>query len=408
MPKVNFKVTDSELQKINKMKRLSGMGDKPIKQWILNIAKDIPLQDTPAEMISRNTQHSLSKMWMENFADNMPDILWARIECTKCGMEYEVNTWSEREVCRYCGKSVEVLQTRNVSEFPKFNGKAGIVVAAGPSVRPELGSPHLDMIANDWNGCTIVTDRMTGPVLEKGIIPTIVSAVDGHRKLILKWFDKPIVKEYAEDLNVLCSITVANSVIKYLNKIGANLYFYTPLMDQFGPEFSLSRRMAMMGGVTCLSSGGNVGTQCMVVGYYLHCNPIGIVGMDLGYREGDPIENTPYYSTIVSQCGGDVSLAEKSYRRLKHPYFGTNAVTDEIFWYYKEAFLDLMRRIRSLDVVNCTEGGILFGDGVRSMWLKDFIAEYTDGGVEVPISERFFAAPPLPYESVKKEEVKNE
>jgi hypothetical protein len=399
----------------------------------MHLCKDISVEDDPSKMISKSTQKKLGKMWLENFADNMPAAVWARVKCNRCDIEYEVNTWEERERCRYCSKSdMEVLKTRNIHEFGKLNGTAGIVIGAGPSVRPELGSKHLDMIAQEWKGATVVCDRMTIPCLEHGIIPTVIGSVDGSRDHIIKWFKDPIVEEYGDQLHVFCGTTVAHNVIEYLlcHKVNVyffnplmdhvqnvieyllchkvNVYFFNPLMDHVQSRTSMTYRMANMNGITCMSAGGNIGSGCMVIGYYLHLNPIGLVGIDFGYRKDDPIENTAYYSALMKGTGGVTAHVEKLFKHIHHPFFKTDAITDTIFWYYREAFLGLVLTTKNYRVVNCTEGGTLFGQGMECMWLQDYIDEFSEAGVPVPETDRWFAPPEETFVRKRKKEEDDE
>ena len=92
--------------------------------------------------------------------------------------------------------------------------------------------------------------------------------------------------------------------------------------------------------------------------------------MDLGYAPGTPLENTQYYKEIAELFG---PRAADAYVRVYNPHLKATWYADPAYYWYRQSFLEMARAAECV-TLNCTEGGILFGKGVRFLPLKTFLA----------------------------------
>ncbi len=295
------------------------------------------------DRVQQNTCSILGPLWMDNFAQNIPQVR--------------------------AGKSI--------GDLPKCEGHSALVIGAGPSVEKRK---HLDLLASSgYKGIIFSTDRMLIPCLKKGVIPNYVVSVDGNGELIQKFFDDPIVKEYGKEVKVCATTTVHPNTIKRINDAGIKIYWFHGMLDSLTAIDSLTYWINKMAPKTIISCGGNCGTTSIVLAYYLKCNPIGFIGMDFGYLEDARMEDTSYYHQIKEVAQSNSALMS-AYVKVKHPFFNTVALTDLVFLRYRDAFLKAIEwtKHKQYRVINMTEGGIIFGLGVEYMWFKDFLKQYKE------------------------------
>jgi hypothetical protein len=57
---------------------------------------------------------------------------------------------------------------------------------------------------------------------------------------------------------------------------------------------------------------------------------------------------------------------------VHNPYLNKEFFTDPAYLWYRNAFLELVKD-GSSETYNCTNGGILFGDGISFIELKEYI-----------------------------------
>ncbi|MEY3021944.1 MAG: hypothetical protein RIS86_1142 [Planctomycetota bacterium] len=151
-------------------------------------------------------------------------------------------------------------------------GRLGIVVSAGPSLRRNL---HLLAQPGVRDRCVIVaTQTVLKPLLADGIRPHFVAALDWHR----------ISKRFYEGLKAAdCSDTTlvldpqANPVIA-ASYPGPVRSIAAPHLDALlGP---LARDMGR------LPPGATVAHLCYQIARFLGCDPVALIGQDLGFTDG--------------------------------------------------------------------------------------------------------------------------
>jgi hypothetical protein len=123
-----------------------------------------------------------------------------------------------------------------------------------------------------------------------------------------------------------------------------------------------------------LQTAGNVGAFSWIFSWaILGKSPTALIGLNLGYLADAKIENTNHYDELlkVSDTPEDLS---KRYKKILNTDLDCEVLLDPVFDYYREAFLDLVKRTPSwTKTINATEGGSLFGEGIENMPFSDFL-----------------------------------
>lgn len=326
--------------KIIESKNHSGSGNSSWTDWFEYILEHIPSNE-PSDSITEGTLEQFAQLWMENIAQNM-------------------------EV---------ILSSKSIKELPKHTNASAIVIAAGPSLKK---NNHLETLRkSDFKGIIIAVDRMLIPLLKEGIIPDYVINADGHRDNILKFFDDPIVDEYADEFKVVFATLAPPNVVK---RFKGDKYFYNAMIDDPKAKKSISKYLRFLTQKPNLNTTGNVGGFGVIFAYYLKCNPIGMIGLNLSYPAETPFDETYSYQNIKKAYPEmtDEDIYTTFYEECTHPFFKTRCYTEPIFSYYKEGLLDAAHYMvaEGYEIINCTEGGIIFEEPIESMWFKDFLRKY--------------------------------
>lgn len=353
--KIVIELPETIFRKLRMKKELDGFGDKTWSDYARYLAKDVRLRPTEKETIQQTTKDSLLQTWMQNFAENLPHILK--------------------------GKTIADEVPPNPDDVPKG---VAIVVGAGPSVWKHK---HLDLLAeSDFKGVVVATDRMLIPCLKAGVVPNYVLSVDGNREKIIQWYDDPIVDEYGKKIKAFLITCVAHNVLQRCRKAKMQVRWFHPIFDDWRQLESFTRVQKLMTsskklpyGVPAMQCGGNTGTACWIMSHaLLRRSPIALIGLDLGYNEDTPIEETAYYKSLSKELGDDIQKIKLAFRWFYNPYFKTKAYAEAIFDHYRRSFLELTQETQPwVETINCTEGGTLFGPGIHCMYFKDFL-EYCD------------------------------
>ena len=148
------------------------------------------------------------------------------------------------------------------------------------------------------------------------------------------------------------------------------LYWWNPMMDDAESPESVSRQLYRLNRVPCMVSGGNVGTAAWIFAHQvLSQREVAVVGMDLGYPPGTPLMRTQYYTELKTLFGDE---ADEAMIPVENPYTGETWSADPAYFWYRKCFLELAAQADCV-TSNCTEGGILFGKGVRWTPLEEFL-----------------------------------
>lgn len=320
---------------------------KPVIEQVLAL----PPKISNVMATGTHTSVNLMPMWTKNIRDNMP---------------YIVNTGDIKEVD---------------GKFGDLNAPA-IVIGAGPSLLDNAsGKDHLQMIADSaFNGVIIATDRVLKDCYEYCIDPDYVVVVDGSKRIYDRFFDHDIVRENANITTAILANHTHPTIAKEWDEHGGDILFYTSSI----PNEMLPNASSIIGLVTDnteINSGGNAGSFGLNLAHHMKCSTVALIGMDMSYKIGTPLSDTQYYQSYKEKTGyTDEELWENElFSTLHNPFFNTDCIIDTMFLTYLEPLRDFWIpgfRREGTHIINCTEGGALYGDEVECGWFKDFLEEF--------------------------------
>ncbi len=280
--------------------------------------------------------------------------------------------------------------------------ESAVVIGAGPSLHRK--NPVAELLASGYEGTVVACDGSLGYCLRNGLVPEYVVTLDPHPARVCRWFGDTelesredddyfrrqdldphlgmdeqrrnrelieLVNRHGPAIKAIICTSVAPNVTQRCLESGMELYWWNPLLDDVERPDSLTRRLHRHNGAPCMVSGGNVGASAWIAAsQVLRAREIAVTGMDFSYAPGTPIERTQYFTELLQLFGDQ---AHEAIIPVENPYLGETRLTDPAYYWYRESFLGLVRQARCV-TYNCTEGGILFGEPVRWLPLKEFLA----------------------------------
>ena len=299
---------------------------------------------TDAQRRQQETGQGLMQMWLMGFADNLHDIR-------------------------------EGLTLRDL--LPRENPtKPAVVVGRGPSF---FKHQHAKLLAEYRDKITIIsTDGASSELLRNGCIPDYVLSVDGSEK-VLPFYSTPEWTKFGPEIKVVLVVSTNHQVYEKCKENGSEVYWTMSLWDDWRYPDSLVRWMTMMtinrkrqDAVSTLRVGTNAGEGCFSLAYaILKFKTITLCGMDLGYPAGFPMEQTAYYQS-AKNAGVDMLHFSTVFTQYSHPQLG-KSFADPVFVQYRNGFRDMVSELHGVRVLNCTEGGTLFGENIEIIKLKDWL-----------------------------------
>jgi hypothetical protein len=290
-----------------------------------------------------------------------------------------------------------------LAETPLGTGDSALVVGAGPSLARRRSLERLRQ--SGWPGTVVAADGALGACLRAGVVPHVVVSVDPHPERIVRWFGDPrltapsaddyfrrqemdamhrqdevganralveLVDACGPKIKVAVATSAAPAVVERCEQAGMELYWWNPMYDDYERPDSCSRRLWEMNRLPCLNGGGNVGTAAWVLAHaVLGKTRIGLVGLDLGYAPGTPYAQTQYYPELVELLG---DRHPEAFVHSRNPVTGEMWFADPAYHWFREVFLQLAVEA-SCETYNCTEGGLLFGPGIRQASLETFLSD---------------------------------
>ena len=274
-------------------------------------------------------------------------------------------------------------------------GRICLIVSGGPSLLRRQCLERLKPVVDRF--VVVAADGGMGHCLRNGITPDYVLTVDPDRKRIVRWYgDSNLTKEKLEDdyfrrqdldeffrtdeiarneqqirmvdaagpnMRAILSTSVCEDVTRRAIGSGMDVYWWNPIYDDVSDENSITRTLYRSNKVPCMNAGGNVGTAAVVFSVrILKAHRVVMLGMDFSYHADTPIERTQYYDQLKAFMT-DAELPY-AFKTIHNPHLLEDYYTDPAYFWYREAFLDLMRHFDGCEIINATEGGILFGDGI--------------------------------------------
>jgi hypothetical protein len=343
-------------QRLLKQKSADGFADKSWKEWVF--AKASPsLQVTDAEGIRQSTRHGLRQLWGRNM-----------------------------------GHNIAYLRRRDMKSLRDMEptAKPVLVVGGGPSI--EQHNQLETLASSNRENLTVVTcDKMLIPLLAHGIVPDYVLSVDGS-DIILKFFKSKLFLRHKDRIKMLLHIAVNPKVVRYLYRHGAQVYWF--LAHQvYVSEEEVEQSDAIVTicmtstphhpkGIQTLVAAGNVGVAAWAFAVIiLKTHNVALIGFDMGYPEGTPLNKTYYYSTFLNMtqarfgANAYASLtAEVPYENEYNPAWGTHTKTDQVFRSYRAMFYDLLSIApKETEIWSCVEGGTLYHPRLKYATLQSWL-----------------------------------
>jgi len=348
---ISARVPDNVFLKLEKRKRDDKYSDKPWAEWLAFLTKGVSLIEDFEDAIGKGTRDALGKLWMENFVLNLDHII-------------DRKTYPKNK------------DVNSLGLLPKHRDSPALTVAAGPSLREHR---HIELLAErGFTGTIFSCDRMLVPLLKAGIVPHYVTCVDGNRELIVKWFEDPLVDEHASRITGLFTTTAAPTAVDRFLEAGGTIRWFHGMLDSFFDLDSVTSFMNYMTGSTAVSCGGNVGSTSWTLAAYLQCNPIILIGLDLGYSQKVPFEDTAYYARFLDS-GVPPEKMQVVFTEGFNPDFHTRFYQDPVFKHYRAALLEMVsvgKKTWGVETWNCTEGGSVFGTDIQGMRFKEALKRY--------------------------------
>ncbi len=252
-------------------------------------------------------------------------------------------------------------------------GRLGVVVSAGPSLRRNL---HLLAQPGIRDRCVIVAvQTVLKPLLKEGIRPHFVASLDWHR--ISKRFFEGLQPEDVCDTTLIldpqANPVVAHSYAGPVRCIGAAHFdkLLGPLAKPKGD----------------LPAGATVAHLCYQIARYLGCDPVALIGQDLGFTDGlyyargtaiDEVwapELNPF-NTIENLEWTRIVRHRQHLRKLEDVH-GRPIYTDAQMESYLQRFegFFLQDKRRGLTTIDATEGGVRKA-GTDIATLSQTLAQY--------------------------------
>ena len=216
----------------------------------------------------------------------------------------------------------------------------GIIIGAGPSV---FSKNHLELLSkSNYNGTLLITDKMLKPCLDAGITPQRFS-----RYFVFTIEDLEIIANFfietphSNKIKVICSERTKKTV---MDKILSNNYNIS--IDSW--EY--------------LKVTPNVGLMAFCFAWReLKIDEICMIGMDTG---------TPKMNIPMNEDSEAFALF---YKKILNPDLNEWTYLNPSAQLWRECFLDYLELTKDIEVCNCTEGGSLFGNGIKSMRFEDWL-----------------------------------
>jgi hypothetical protein len=292
-------------------------------------------------------------------------------------------------------KTIRDLQKQIKNE----RSKPAVVISAGPSLHRKKSLETIKQI--DFQGHLVAVDGSLGHCLRNGVVPDYVITVDPDPHRIIRWFGDPRIKDRPEDdyfrrqvldpalnqdevernnelielvnyygsrIKVIISSSVSPEITLRCLEANMDLYWWNPVYDDYDNPDSLTRKIYKLNKVPCMVTGGNCGTSAWIFSHAIMKSPlVFLVGMDFSYPPGTEVKKTQYYEILKNIYPDD---PESGLMKIYNPFLEETWITDPAYYWYNHNFLEMAPKAKC-KTYNCTEGGILFGEGVEFVKLSD-------------------------------------
>jgi len=301
----------------------------------------------------------------------------------------------------------------SIKELPEINEikkDSCIIISAGPSVHKQQSIKKI--LDSSYTGTIIAVDGSYASCLKAGLFPDYVITMDPHLSRVVRWFGDPdfekhtlnddyfarqdldldfrdnsishnkeiidLVDKYSHRSKLLIASTSSSAVVnRVINTNFDDIYWYNPLVDDPDNNNSITRKLWDLNKLPCINTGGTVGTVSWVIAAaHIKINTIGLVGMDFGYHNDIPFNETQTYYELIDYVGSDIDF-KKYFLFTEYPISGILYYTDPTYYWYKKNFLEIIDKVSDVRTFNCTDGGTLVEDKIILISLNDYLVKFS-------------------------------
>ena len=296
------------------------------------------------------------------------------------------------------GKSIAELRNQKIGQ-----GESAIVMASGPSNKHH--NPIVPIKSSGFKGALVIPESAMRYLLSNGVIPDLIVTVDPHPTRMIRWFGNPhlteeslkkddyycrqdmdesfaneiatnseviqLLKQYGKQLKIAMATSAPKEVVQRVVETGMEIYWWNPMLDDPDQEGSMTSELYRINELPSVNCGGNVGTAGWMMAHaVLNKKHVALTGMDLSYYDGTPYRNTQYYAAMLPLV--DKKELGSFFTRIYNPHTQSWFFTDPAYLWYRDVFLEIVEEA-DCTTYNCTQGGILFGDNIEFIPLRQFL-----------------------------------
>ncbi len=258
----------------------------------------------------------------------------------------------------------------------RHKGQPAICIAAGPSV-----DKHLEMLGEEteMNSVYISCLTMYKPGIKNNIIPDYVTALDYH-EVSGRFFEGFDLEGVLVTTDFILEPKVNNAVVKNIPDGALTLFIGNEWLNLLLGDQDDDK--------THLNSGATVAHFSFALAVQMGCDPIIMVGQDLGFTDSKYYPECVYKAHAWKETSrGLAQPSESRPIRVAKTASGDDIYTDEQMHTYLEIFEGMWAACDAW-VVDCTEGGVAKENVNETMPLAEALETYCRHPIEIePLPE---------------------
>jgi len=331
---------------------------------------------------------------LQKILDNMSEATFTRFD----------DLWWDNTVGNVPYSTRSILEAKVKRADADFS--TALVLANGPSLARRGTLETLKR--STYSGLVIAVDSVLGTCLRNGVIPDCVVCVDPRSRIVnyfgadeqldrlrpedLHYYqsrkeethlgsepvatsrsNRELLDRYGEQMIALLATSCSPRIAQRCQEAGLESYWFNPTYDDYDLPDSFTKKVYDLIPLPCVNVGGNVGTAGWIMAHSVfQIRKVALAGFDFSYYPDTEVEKTQYYDELVNVAGRDG--LDALLPRLVNPNTGEEFFTDPAYFWYRQVFLELAATA-PCTTINCTEGGIIFGDSIVEMPLSTFLSE---------------------------------
>ncbi len=266
--------------------------------------------------------------------------------------------------------------------FYQFANVPFIVAAAGPSLDAELGT----LKSLDGTMPIMCVDRAYARLCAAGIEPDFVISMDPTAPVLEFFKDDKGAPLPIKDRCFLLELRTHPTVIEFIAAQGGQIFFWNPWFPPVGPGMNgdhfwsfANRIIGSDNRYGQIQSAPIVGASAVYMAYLLGASPIGMIGMDLSYRNYWEVPVTKVIRWAKNIEGETVPTIDEfiyAAELLAATCSTFIDAEDQVLYGFKPQGRDMREQFRRNEVrwINCS-GGLLPKHIFKPMPLKEYIAQ---------------------------------